>query len=64
MELNLSFFKNKRVFITGNTGFKGSWLTLILNELGAMVNGFSLKADSNPNMYNILKLESVINADF
>ena len=63
MGLNLSFFKNKRV-LTKNTGFKGSWLTLILNELGALVHGYSLKADTYPNMYNILELESVIQQTF
>jgi len=38
-----NFYKNKRVFVTGHTGFKGTWLCLILNFLGAKVIGFSLK---------------------
>ena len=37
-----NFWKNKLVFITGHTGFKGSWLTLLLNSLGARVIGYSL----------------------
>ena len=37
------FYRNKRVFITGHTGFKGTWLCLILNYLGARVTGYSLK---------------------
>ena len=38
-----NFWKNKKVFITGHTGFKGSWLTLWLKKLGADVSGYSLK---------------------
>ena len=39
----LKFFWKKKVFITGHTGFKGSWLIIILNLLGAKVYGYSLK---------------------
>jgi CDP-glucose 4,6-dehydratase len=42
MVINTSFWKNKSIFITGHTGFKGSWLTLWLQALGAHVTGFSL----------------------
>ena len=38
-----NFWKNKKVFVTGHTGFKGSWLTLRLKKLGADVSGYSLK---------------------
>lgn len=38
-----NFWKNKKVFITGHSGFKGSWLTLWLKNLGAKINGYSLK---------------------
>jgi len=48
------FWKNKRVFITGHTGFKGVWLNLFLNELGAKTYGYSLKPNTNPSFYNIL----------
>ena len=37
------FWKNKKVFITGHTGFKGAWISLFLNELGAKVIGYALK---------------------
>jgi len=47
-------FKNKRVFITGHTGFKGSWLSVWLNKLGAEVAGFSLIPPYSPNLYNLL----------
>ena len=44
-----NFWKNKTVFITGHTGFKGSWLTLILSSLGARVVGYALNPISKPN---------------
>ncbi len=45
LELN-KFFKNKKVFLTGHTGFKGAWLALMLKELGANVCGFSLPPEN------------------
>ena len=44
-----SFYKNKRILITGNSGFKGSWLTIILKEFGANVMGISIGQVSKPN---------------
>ena len=41
-----NFYKNKRVFVTGHTGCKGTWLCFILNYLGASVIGYSLKKNS------------------
>ena len=49
------FYKNKRVFVTGHTGFKGTWLCLILNYLGANVIGYSLKQDSLKQKQDPLK---------
>ncbi len=46
------FFRNKRVLITGHTGFKGSWLSLWLQELGANVIGYSLEPPSHPNLFD------------
>lgn len=54
------FYKNKKVFITGNTGFKGSWLTMLLNSFGSKICGFSLYETSKPNMYRILNLNKKI----
>lgn len=51
-------YKNKRVFITGHSGFKGSWLTLWLNSLGANVLGYSLEPDTKPSLFEILNLET------
>ena len=49
--MNLHFWAGKRVLITGHTGFKGSWLSLWLQLLGAKVIGYALKPTSNPNLF-------------
>lgn len=51
--LNQSFWKEKKVLVTGHTGFKGTWLTLWLNSLGAKVIGFSQDPPTSPNMFHI-----------
>ena len=61
--MRLNFWKNKRVFITGHTGFKGSWLTLILSSLGAKVTGFALNPISKPNFFDGLKLKKYLVKD-
>ncbi len=48
--LNLDFYRGKRVFVTGHTGFKGSWLCRILINAGAEVTGYSLVPSTNPNL--------------
>ena len=53
------FWKNKKVFLTGHTGFKGSWLVIFLNILGAKVYGYSLRAEKN-SLYNIAKLDKIV----
>jgi len=60
MVINNKFWKNKRVFITGHTGFKGSWLTLWLVRMGAKVKGFSLEPPTQPNLFNQLGLDEDI----
>ena len=55
-----NFYTGKRVLITGHAGFKGSWLTFWLYMLGAEVSGYSLLPDSNPRLYEILKLSSFL----
>jgi CDP-glucose 4,6-dehydratase len=52
--MNLSFWKGKRVFLTGHTGFKGAWLALWLERLGAEVTGYSLKPETSPNLFELL----------
>jgi CDP-glucose 4,6-dehydratase len=51
------FFKGKRVLVTGNTGFKGSWLSHMLLSMGADVFGYSLKPDTRPNMFSATGLD-------
>lgn len=51
--MNLSFWKNKKVLITGHTGFKGSWLSLWLQNAGANVIGYALPPPTTPNLFTI-----------
>ena len=53
-----NFWKNKKVFITGHTGFKGSWLTLILSQMDAKILGYSLNPISKPNFFDDLNLKN------
>ncbi len=59
---DLSFYKGKRVFVTGHTGFKGSWLTAILVKAGALVTGYSLTPPTDPNLFSISGVENKINS--
>lgn len=54
------FFKDKKVLITGHTGFKGSWLTTILLNFGARVTGVALRPHTDPNLFEALLLEQKI----
>lgn len=58
MKQILDFYNGKKIFITGNTGFKGSWLTHILLQSGAYVTGYSLTPPTEPNLYTIADLSS------
>lgn len=49
--LNRSFWQNRKVFVTGHTGFKGSWLSLWLHALGADVTGYALEPPSEPSLF-------------
>jgi CDP-glucose 4,6-dehydratase len=51
MAVNPAFWRSKRVFMTGHTGFKGSWLSLWLQNLGAELTGYALKPPTNPNLF-------------
>lgn len=64
MSVNLDFFKNKRVLVTGHTGFKGAWLCRILKNAGAVVTGYSLNPPTQPSLFELCDIadgmESVI----
>lgn len=53
------FWRGKKVLITGHTGFKGSWLSLWLNRLGADLTGISLAPPAGPNLYSLANVQSV-----
>ena len=57
MELSSSFWKNRSVFLTGHTGFKGGWMTMWLTKMGAKVNGYSLAAPTTLNFFLETRLE-------
>ena len=59
-EIDKNFWNKKRVFITGHTGFKGSWLSIYLHYLGAQVTGYSLKPTTKPNLFNLAKVSKLI----
>ena len=62
MVLDLSFYKDKKVLITGHTGFKGTWLCRILVNAGAIVTGYGLEAPTEPNLFEIAGLEDKMNS--
>lgn len=61
--INKNFWRGKKVFLTGHTGFKGSWLSLWLLKLGAELKGYSLKPNTNPSIYDSLNLNKNIESD-
>ncbi len=60
--IDKDFWQGKHVFITGHTGFKGSWLSLWLHSLGAKVKGYSLEAPTTPSLFNEAKIDSIIDS--
>ena len=65
-QMNVDFrssFSGRNVFVTGHTGFKGSWLCLWLNRLGARVTGYSLQPPTNPSHFEIAGVNSLLERD-
>lgn len=59
---DISFYKNKKVLITGHTGFKGSWMCQLLVMAGADVTGYALEAPTSPSLFDMLGLDKKINS--
>ena len=55
--MNAAFWRGRRVFLTGHTGFKGGWLSLWLAELGAEVHGYALPPPTDPNFFTATGLD-------
>lgn len=62
--VNSLFWKNKRVLITGHTGFKGSWMCRMLIDMGALVTGYALLPPTEPNLYQMLNLSDQMDSTF
>lgn len=56
--VNPAFWKGRRVFLTGHTGFKGSWLSLWLQKLGATVTGYALEPATHPNLFELASVSN------
>nr|WP_245589029.1 CDP-glucose 4,6-dehydratase [Desulfatirhabdium butyrativorans] len=54
------FWKDRRVFLTGHTGFKGAWLSLWLTKMGANVTGYALSPPTSPSLYELCHLEELV----
>ena len=59
--MNFDFYKNKKVFITGHTGFKGSWMCRTLLIAGANVIGYSLNPPTKPSLFELCEIKKEIN---
>jgi CDP-glucose 4,6-dehydratase len=57
-----NFWQGKRVFLTGHTGFKGSWLALWLNSLGAIVKGYALNPPTSPSLFKEAKVDLLVDS--
>ena len=64
MVINPSFWRGKKVFLTGNTGFKGSWLSLWLTQMGAEVFGYALPPNSRPNLFDVASISNVMSTTY
>lgn len=62
MNFDLDFYKGKKVFVTGHTGFKGSWLCKMLVNAGAIVTGYSLNPPTSPSLYEIAGIEQDVHS--
>ncbi|WP_339627064.1 CDP-glucose 4,6-dehydratase [uncultured Winogradskyella sp.] len=62
-DVNKDFWKLKKVFLTGHTGFKGSWTSLWLQSMGAIVKGYSLEPNTNPNLFTAANVSDKMHSE-
>lgn len=62
MKVDPAFWQGRRVFLTGHTGFKGSWLSLWLHSMGARVTGFALTPATQPSLYALARVEELVDS--
>lgn len=60
--LDCSFFRGKDVLLTGHTGFKGSWMCVLLDSMGAKVHGYSLEPPTDPSLYELASLDDMVDS--
>jgi len=60
--MDSTFWKGKKVFITGHTGFKGSWLSIWLHSMGAEVTGYALNPPTDPSLYELCRIDQLVNS--
>lgn len=59
---DLSFYKGKKVLVTGHTGFKGSWMCRVLHIFGAQVTGYALKPPTAPSLFSMCEMEKLVHS--
>ena len=62
MTINSDFWNSKSVFVTGHTGFKGSWLSIWLAKMGANVHGYALSPEQPKSLFNQANVESYLSS--
>lgn len=62
IDFGLDFYRGKRVLITGHTGFKGTWMCVVLSQAGAQVTGYALEAPTQPSVYELSGIEEKIHS--
>jgi CDP-glucose 4,6-dehydratase len=60
--INNSFWQGRKVFLTGHTGFKGSWLSLWLHDLGAQVTGYALEPPTSPSLFELARVAELLDS--
>ena len=55
-----NFYSGRKVLVTGHTGFKGSWISILLSSLGAEVSGYALKPYTTPNLYDLANVDQLV----